>query len=201
MRSSCYGVTLCICRLLLTRLTPLTCRAISAALALQAIELIGKHLRSAVLNGRDRKSRYAMLLASTMAGLAMNPTRLGLAHALAMPLGSWHLKIPHGIAIAVTLPLVMRFNFAAEPARFAYIARALGEPIDHLSAREAALRSVEAVRSLAEDIGIPKGLAGFGLKEEDIPAIVEEAMKSGNVVVNPRRAQPEDLKHILREAL
>ena len=56
-----------------------------------------------------------MLLASTMAGMAMNPTRLGLAHALAMPLGSWDLKIPHSIAIAVTLPLVMEFNPSRRP--------------------------------------------------------------------------------------
>ena len=72
------------------------CQPISAALALGAIELIGANLRSAALNGRDRNSRYAMLLASTMAGIAMNATRLGLAHALAMPLGSWDVRIPHG---------------------------------------------------------------------------------------------------------
>ena len=86
------------------------CQPMSAALALEAIRLIGAHLRSAALNGRNRQARYAMMLASTMAGMAMNPTRLGLAHALAMPLGSWDLKIPHGVAIAVTLPVVMEFN-------------------------------------------------------------------------------------------
>src|SRR5262249_7362331 len=86
------------------------CQPISATLALSAIDLIGRNLRSAVLSGRSQDSRYAMLLASTMAGMAMNPTRLGLAHALAMPLGSWDLRIPHGIAVAVTLPRVMRFN-------------------------------------------------------------------------------------------
>ena len=64
----------------------------------------------AALNGGDRRGAVGMLLASTMAGMAMNSTRLGLAHALAMPLGSWDLKIPHSVAIAVTLPLVMEFN-------------------------------------------------------------------------------------------
>ena len=104
------------------------CQPISAALALKAIALIGRHLRAAVADASDREARYAMLLASTMAGMAMNPTRLGLAHALAMPLGSWDLKIPHSIAIAVTLPLVMRFNACAAPERFIEIARELGEP-------------------------------------------------------------------------
>lgn len=177
------------------------CQPISGALALTAIELIGRHLRSAVLNGRDRQSRYAMLLASTMAGIAMNPTRLGLAHALAMPLGSRELGVPHGITIAVTLPVVMEFNHVAEPDRFADVARALGEPVENLSRLEAAARSVSAVGNLARDVGISGGLFKYGVREEHIPAVVEEAVKSGNVLVNPRRAGREDLAGILRRAL
>jgi alcohol dehydrogenase len=177
------------------------CQPISAALALKAIELIGGNLRSAVLNGRNRAARYAMLLASTMAGIAMNPTRLGLAHALAMPLGSGDVRVPHGIALAVTLPVVMEFNHRAEPERFVDVARALGERVDHLSTIEAASRSFEAVRRVAGDIGIPAGLSGCGLREEHIPAVAEEAVKSGNVAVNPRRAGKEDLAEILRRCL
>jgi alcohol dehydrogenase len=136
-----------------------------------------------------------------MAGIAMNPTRLGLAHALAMPLGSWTLRVPHGVANAITLPFVMRFNCLASPQRFLEIAKALGERIDHLSQRQGALQACEAVRCLAEDVGIPKGLGFFGVKEEHIPSIVAEAMKSGNVLVNPRRTSAENLEKILRQAL
>lgn len=177
------------------------CQPISAALAIQAIELIGRNLRTAVLNGGDREARYAMLLASTMAGIAMNPTRLGLAHALAMPLGSWHLRVPHGVAVAVTLPIVMEFNYRAAPDRFVEVARALGENVDGLGRLEAAARSVEAVRALARDVGIPKGLEQFGVRKEHVGRIVEEAMKSGNVVVNPRRTSAEQLATLLRESL
>ena len=102
-----------------------------------------------------------MMLASTMAGMAMNPTRLGLAHALAMPLGSWDLKIPHSIAIAVTLPVVMEFNCTAAPERFVAVARALGEPVDGCSTLEGAARAALSVRRLARDIGIPNGLSGY----------------------------------------
>jgi len=174
------------------------CQPISAALALGAIELIGANLRSAALNGRDRNSRYAMLLASTMAGIAMNATRLGLAHALAMPLGSWDVRIPHGTILAMTLPAVMEFNYIAEPHRYIAVARALGEPVDGLPRMEAAHRAVEAVRTLARDIGIPERLSGCGLREEHIRPIIDEAMKSGNVPVNPRRTCAEDLERILR---
>ena len=177
------------------------CQLISASLALRAIELIGGHLRGATLNGAtDRASRAAMLLASTMAGMAMNSTRLGLAHALAMPLGSWGLKIPHSIAIAVTLPLVMEFNHVAAPERFAAVARALGESADG-SPADAARRAPAAVARLACDIGIPKGLSAFGLREEHVDSVIEEAMKSGNVGVNPRSTSREELADILRKAI
>ena len=177
------------------------CQPISAALALRAIELIGRHLRSAVLNGRGRESRYGMMLAATMAGIAMNPTRLGLAHALAMPLGSWDLRVPHGIVLAVTLPAVMEFNYPAEPDRFIEVARALGEPVDSLSRMEAAARAVSAVRGLSRDIGIPGSLGDYGVRDEHVRPIVDEAMKSGNVPVNPRRTCAEDLARILRQVI
>jgi alcohol dehydrogenase len=177
------------------------CQPISGALALQAIELIGRNLRSAALNGRDRGARYAMMLAALMAGIAMNPTRLGLAHALAMPLGSWDIRVPHGFVLAITLPRVMEFNYLAEPDRFVDVARALGEPLDGLSRLEAAHRAVTAVQDLARDVGIPKGLGELGVREEHVRPVVEEAMKSGNVPVNPRRACAEDLARILRQSL
>lgn len=177
------------------------CQPISAALALQAVELAGKSLRRAVANGNDLDARYGMMLASTMAGIAMNPTRLGLAHALAMPLGSWDLKVPHGISIAITLPVVMKFNHAAAPERYAAVAKALGEKTEELSEIEAAARSVSAVRELAKDIGIPDGLGALGVEGSDVDRVVEDAMKSGNVPVNPRETSAEQLKQLLLESI
>jgi alcohol dehydrogenase len=181
--------------------TSKACQPLSASLALGAIELIGRHLRTAVARGSDPGARYGMQLASTMAGIAMNSTRLGLAHALAMPLGSWDLRVPHGIGIAVTLPRVMAFNHGAAPARFAAVAGALGEDVDGLPAEEAAVRSVEAVESLSRDIGIPAGLRSLGVSEEHVARVVAEAMKSGNVLVNPREATASDLQQVLRSSL
>jgi alcohol dehydrogenase len=181
--------------------TNTACQPISAALALDAISMIGKHLRTAVLNGKDVESRAGMLLASTMAGIAMSSTRLGLAHALAMPLGSYTIRIPHGIAIGITLPVVMKFNYASRLERFVNVARALGEDVDGLSLRDAAAFSFDAVRSLSDDIGIPARLGDVGLREEHIDEVAAEAIKSGNVAVNPRRTTVEDLRAILREAL
>lgn len=177
------------------------CQPISRALALDAARLIGLHLRSAVLNGGNIESRYGMMLASTMAGIAMNPTRLGLAHALAMPLGSWDLHIPHGVVLAILLPRAMEFNYLAEPDRFVEVAEALGQRVDGMNRLDAAHCAVEAVRALARDVGIPSTMSSYGLQERHIKPVVEEAMKSGNIPVNPRRVTAADLERILREVL
>ena len=177
------------------------CQPISGALAIEAVSLIGQHLRSAVLNGGNIESRYGMMLASTLAGMAMNPTRLGLAHALAMPLGSWDLHIPHGVVLAILLPHVLEFNHLAEPHRFVAVARALGQPVDGLSPLEGARSAVEAVRALARDVGIPDTMTSYGLQERHIRPVVEEAMKSGNIAVNPRKVTAADVERILRAVL
>jgi alcohol dehydrogenase len=177
------------------------CSPISRALAIDAVELIGRHLRSAVLNGGNIESRYGMMLASTMAGMAMNPTRLGLAHALAMPLGSWDLHVPHGMVLAILLPRVMEFNYLAEPDRFVEVARALGQQVDGMTVLEGARLAVEAVRALARDVGIPPTMASFGLQERHVKPVLEEAMKSGNIPVNPRKASAADVERVLRSIL
>lgn len=177
------------------------CQPVSGALALQAIALIGRHLRRAVADGTSLEARSGMLMAAVLAGIAMNPTRLGLAHALAMPLGSWNLKIPHGTIIAITLPEVMAFNCSAAPDRYAAVAAALGEDTAGLEPEAAARKAVDAVRSLKADTGIPEGLSACGFTPEWSERVVEEAMKSGNVAVNPRATSPADLTTILQKAM
>src|SRR3546814_3469252 len=83
-----------------------------------------------------------MLLASTIAAMAFNNTRLGLVHAFAMPLGA-QFHIPHGLVNAIMLPAVMRFNLTGNLKKYARIAEIFGEKVDVLSQREAAERRSE----------------------------------------------------------
>ncbi|WP_419955593.1 iron-containing alcohol dehydrogenase [Neobacillus niacini] len=170
---------------------------ISEALSIQAMTLIAKSLRLAVVQGENIEARHDMLLASTIAAMAFNTTRLGLAHALAMPLGAYF-KIPHGVVNAILLPEVMKFNIIGNPHKFAEIARIFGENTDSLSVREAAERSVSAIRQLNKDIGITQTLSDYGVTEEHLDLIVDEAILSGNVPVNPVKTTKEDLKNICR---
>ena len=95
----------------------------------------------------------------------------------------------------------MEFNTPAAPERFVEVAVALGEPVSRCSSSDAAGRAASAVREMADAIGIPKDLSGHGLRHEHVNAVVEEAMKSGNVAVNPRETSREELAEILRRAI
>lgn len=174
---------------------------ISEAMSRESMSLISKSLRTAVTQVNNLEARADMLLASTIAALAFNPTRLGLAHALCMPLGG-KFKVPHGIANSILLPQVMEFNLAGNLEKFKEIAEIFGERTEGLSLREAAELSVKAIKQLNKDIGITMGLSKYGVTEEDLDFIAEEGMSaSGNILVNPRKPTLEDLKEIVRRSL
>lgn len=173
---------------------------ITEAVALAAIELVGENLREAAANDYNVDATGNMLLASTMAGIAFSQTRVGIAHALGNPLGG-RLHVPHGVAIAILLPHVMEYNVIGCPGKFARMGAALGASVGNLSRMEAAGASVNAVRALSDDLGLPRTLREIGLTEEQMDDLAGEAMTSGSMPVNPRKAGKEELAEILRQAL
>jgi alcohol dehydrogenase class IV len=172
---------------------------IASALALEAIRRIGRSLRAAYANGADRQARTEMLLASTMAAMAFSRTRLGNVHAMSHPIGA-HYDVPHGVANAVLLPYVMEWNLMACYETYPAVAAALGEPVDGVPRRAAAAAAVDAVRALARDVQIPPRLRDVGVAREGIPAMTDDAMKSGNVLVNPRRTTGADIAALFEMA-
>lgn len=180
--------------------TSLMSNPISESLAIKAIRLISANLRQAVYNGRDLAARDALLMGSLLAGMAFNNTRLGNAHAMSHPVSAYF-GVPHGVANAVLIPYVMEFNLPAAPQRFKEIACAMGCRVDGLTAMGAAKQAVNAVWELIEDLSLPKRLSEVGVREEAIEAMTDDAMKSGNVLVNPRMTTREDILQIYRRAL
>ncbi len=173
---------------------------ISEGLSLAAMRLIARSLRRAVNRGDDMQAREDMLMGSLIAALAFNITRLGNAHALAIPFGA-HFGIPHGVVNAILLPWVMEFNLPAATDKYITVATIFGEITDGLAPDEAAAKSVSAIKKLLVDIGITEGLADWKVTEKDLQKIAEEAIKSGNVPVNPRLTRVEDLVAIARKAM
>ncbi|AMA73279.1 alcohol dehydrogenase [Aneurinibacillus thermoaerophilus] len=177
-----------------TAATPIT-----DACALQAIRLISRNLRVAVANGENLQARENMSYAQFLAGMAFNNASLGYVHAIAHQFGGVY-NLPHGVCNAILLPHVERFNLISRAERFADIAEAMGENISGLSMREAAEKAIEAIETLARDVGIPRGFAELGAKEEDIELLAVNAMKDACALTNPRKATLEDIKEIIRAA-
>jgi alcohol dehydrogenase len=170
------------------------------ALTLRAIELIGRHLRTAVHNGRDIDARDGMLTASLLAGLGFHQTKLCLVHAITIPLGGIY-NMPHGVSNAIVLPHAMEFMLPGAISKYVDLAVALGEDVSGLSERVAAEQAVEAVRQLCCDVDLPKGLSVYGAKEEDLPKIAEAAHPIYLVQLAPRVATVKDIEEICRKAL
>jgi alcohol dehydrogenase len=173
---------------------------ISEALSIQSMKLIARSLRVAVAQGDNLDARYDMLMASLIAAMAFNPTRLGLSHALAMPLGA-HFGIPHGTVNAILLPEVMQYNLIGNLEKFKLIAQLFGMPVEGMPLPEAAEQAVVAVRKLKADVGITQTLSDYGVTEDSLDTIASEAMNSHNVPVNPRKPTLEDFKMICRAAM
>jgi alcohol dehydrogenase len=174
--------------------------AASDAVALKAIEMIGKYLRRAVHNGRDLEARDGMLAASLMAGMAFHNTKLCLVHAITGPLGGVY-NLPHGAINAIVLPHAMEFLLPGAVEKYADIADALGENISDISKRAAAEKAVEAVYKLSADVQLPPNLSIFGVvKDEELPGLAATISSSFMVPLSPRVASSQDILTILQRA-
>ncbi|MBW2257907.1 MAG: iron-containing alcohol dehydrogenase, partial [Deltaproteobacteria bacterium] len=119
-------------------------------------------------------------------------TQTGGAHACALSLGA-RFHLPHGVATALMLPAVMRFNAPAVPRKYAEIAAALGAT----GAADAVTACVELIR----DVGFDLGLERHGVRHADLPVLTEGAMAAARLWANnPRPASEADVRGIFEEA-
>jgi alcohol dehydrogenase class IV len=170
------------------------------AFAERAIELIGRHLPTAVHEPQNLAAREGMSLGATFAGLAFSNCAVAAVHALEYPIGG-AVHVSHGAGNGLLLPYVMRFNLSARPKEFARIAALLGEDVTGLSEADAAERSVVAVEKLRSAIGIPKQLRELGVTREQLPKFAKMAFGIKRLMLlNARRPTEEDLLTILEAA-
>jgi len=171
----------------------------SDAMAEKAMELIGKNIRTFVANRKNEEAASAMMSASMFAGIAFAWARLGNVHAMAHPLGGFF-NVPHGVANAILLPIVVEYNALADTGRYekiySYIKKNKVMPL-----RFNPQMLVEEIKELTASLGIPANLSEVGVKEDKIPAMAKDAMKSGNILVNPRQTNQKDIEMLYRKAL
>ena len=183
----------------------------SDAMAEKAMELIGGNIRRFVANRMDAEAAEAMMTGSLFAGLAFSFARLGNVHAMSHPISAYF-NVPHGVANAVLLPVIAEYNALADHGRYLKIYNYISK-IPAYEGEFEPMMLVEAIRSLCADIGIPADIieavnnasrTGAISKEEiegKIPAMAADAMKSGNIAVNPRASRQCDIEMLYKQAL
>jgi len=180
--------------------TALSATPISDIIAKEGLNLICGSLRSAVYNGNDIEARSDMALGSFYGGLCLTNASVTAVHALSFPLGADY-HIPHGIANAVMLPYVIRYNSLAHMERFREIALLLGENVEHLSLREGASRAADGVETLMKDIDLPLKLRDLDIPKEAIPSMAERALTVQRLLtMNPRSIGLKEITGIYEEA-
>lgn len=157
--------------------------------ALQGLKLISANLLRAVRNGQDLEARAALSLGSLYGGLCLGPVNTAAIHALAYPLGG-RFRIAHGVANALLLPHVCRFNFSAAPARYADISVALGLQRNG-SDLTTAEHGVEFLAQLSRDCGVPQKLSDLDIPRQAIPPMAQAAMQVTRLLKNNLRPLTE----------
>ena len=165
---------------------------------LKAIEIISKSLRAAVAN--EKEGRDGMALGQYIAGMGFSNVGLGIVHSMAHALGAVY-DTPHGVANAILLPTVMRYNAEATGEKYRDIAKAMGvECVDQMTLAQAREAACNAVSQLSEDVGIPRDLKGI-VKEEDIDFLAQSAMDDACRPGNPKDPTKEDIVALYKSLL
>ena len=165
---------------------------------LKAIEIISRSLRSAVKN--EPQGREGMALGQYIAGMGFSNVGLGIVHSMAHALGALY-DTPHGVANAILLPTVMRYNANATGDKYRDIAKAMGvDGTENMGVKEARAAACDAVAKLSVDVGIPKDLKGI-VREEDLDFLAQSAMDDACRPGNPKDPTKEDIIALYKSLL
>jgi len=170
----------------------------SDAMAEKAMELIGKYIRPFVANRADIEAASGMLLGSMFGGIAFAWARLGNVHAMAHPLGGYF-NIAHGVANAVLLPVILEYNALADQGKYEKIFNFIKD--NKVITGFTPDMLVNEIKQLSNELGIPKNLTELGVSRETIHEMAVDAMKSGNIFVNPRQSTLADIEELYLRAM
>lgn len=167
---------------------------------IKAIEMITRYLETAVFEPTNAEARNGMAVAQYIAGMAFSNVGLGVVHGMAHPLGAIF-DIPHGVANALLLPIIMEFNAPAALDKYVEIAKAMKAYKEGMSQEEAARAAVDAVRALSVRVGIPQHLSELGIKESDLDKLATAAIADVCTPGNPREVTKEIILDLYKKAL
>jgi len=168
--------------------------------ALKGIKLIADNLEKAYNDGTDLEARSALSLGSMYGGLCLGPVNTSAVHALSYGLGG-KFHVAHGLANAILLPEVLRFNMPASPERHAAVALALGVAPQETD-EATALAGIVRLQEISRACGIPQHLSEIGITEEVLPELADIAMNVTRLLKNnPRVVTREYAIEIFKKLL
>ena len=165
---------------------------------INAMALIYKNLAKAA-NEKDPIAVEKMAYGQYIAGMGFSNVGLGIVHSMAHSLGAFF-DTPHGLANALLLPHVLKFNGQVCPELFRNMGKAFNLEMDNTTDEEAVDKVVEAVRELSKSLGIPQTLREIGIPEEMLPALAQQAINDVCTGGNPREVTVEDIIALYKEA-
>ena len=173
----------------------------SDALAMAAMGLIGKHIRTAYVEPRNAAAREAMMIGATQAGLAFSNSSVALVHGMSRPIGA-HFHVPHGLSNAMLLPAITRYSVSGAEARYGAASRQIGFAGMADSDAVSAAKLVTGLEALNKDLSVPTP-AEFGITEADwngkMALMAEQALASGSPNNNPRVPDAGEIVTLYRE--
>ena len=170
----------------------------SDAMAEKALELIGANIRCYAANRGDIEAAENMLVGSLFAGIAFSWARLGDVHAMSHPVSAYF-NVPHGVANAILLPTIVEYNMLADKGKYLNIYNYIAE-LPAAPEEFTADMLVDELLTLNEALGIPAGLEEAGVTKDKFDAMADDAMKSGNIAVNPRSTTKKDVLALYEKA-
>ena len=167
---------------------------------MQAIKMIFEYLPAAV-NDKDKKAIEMMGYAQYIAGMGFSNVGLGIVHSMAHQLGAVY-DTPHGIANAMLLPVVMRYNGEVCADRFREILINIGRPdAANLNDQDVINTFVWMLSELSKKVGITQTIKDYGAKEEDFEMLADKAMEDPCKPGNPRETSKEQFIELYKKAM
>ena len=165
---------------------------------INAMSLIYKNLERAA-NDKDEKAVEKIGYAQYIAGMGFSNVGLGIVHSMAHSLGAYF-DTPHGVANALLLPHVLKFNGQVCPELFRNMGNAFGLDMANMTDEEAVQKVVDAVKELSIKLHIPQTLKEIGIPKEMLPTLAEQALHDACTPGNPREVTKEAILALYKEA-
>ncbi|EAS46333.1 alcohol dehydrogenase, iron-containing [marine gamma proteobacterium HTCC2207] len=169
--------------------------------AIAAMKLLAPNLRRAFHDGSDRDAREAMMLGSTLAGVAFSNASVALVHGMSRPIGAFY-HVPHGLSNAMLLPAVTEYSIPAASERYADCARAMGVAAVSDSDAQANAKLMTELYAINEELQVPTP-EQFGISREhffgNLEIMAEQAIGSGSPGNNPRMPSAEEIIQIYKK--